>query len=108
MSYLDICIFLVLCETLKKGQPLDLFETNLFLKFFLFGLDKSIKIISINNLCVNFWMFRFNKCNMIGKFTVKRKHIQQDHWNWPQCHICYDVIEQEKMANHLRHKHGQV
>ena len=51
---------------------------------------------------------RLQLLNIIGKFTMKRKHIQQDHWNWPQCHICYDVIEQEKMANHLRHKHGQV
>ena len=45
---------------------------------------------------------------MLGKFNVKRKHIQESHWEWPQCHVCQDVIEPEKMANHLRHKHGQV
>jgi len=47
-------------------------------------------------------------CMPPGKFKIIRKHILESHWKWPKCDICKDVIDPDKMANHLRHKHGQV
>eukprot|EP00088_Acartia_fossae_P035565 TRINITY_DN36672_c0_g1_i3.p1 TRINITY_DN36672_c0_g1~~TRINITY_DN36672_c0_g1_i3.p1 ORF type:complete len:638 (-),score=94.11 TRINITY_DN36672_c0_g1_i3:169-2082(-) len=47
-------------------------------------------------------------CMPKGRLNVRRKHILTTHWNWPECQICQDVVDPDKMANHLRHKHGKV